>query len=37
MLCIITIEPPDIIERMESNDVSITSREIQIPDKDKGM
>ena len=37
MLCIITIEPPDIIERMESNDVSITLREIQMSDKAKGM
>jgi len=37
MLCIIAIEPPDIIERMESNDVSITLREIQMSDKAKGM
>jgi len=37
MLCIITIEPPDIIERMENNDVSITLHEIQMSDKAKSM
>ena len=37
MLCIIIIEPPDIIKRMESNDVSITLHEIQMSDKAKSM